>query len=82
MKEDTLYKYNRDDMIEKVSKIIHQHIMFAEQNIKHPSQGAMLFDEKIYKQQKWMVHTTHGFSGTLPIFLYSLEKKTDNELKK
>jgi hypothetical protein len=68
-------------MIEKVSKIIHQHIMFAEQNIKHPSQGAMLFNEKIYKQKKWMVHTTHGFSGTLPIFLYSLEKKNDNEFK-
>jgi hypothetical protein len=61
-------------MIEKVSKIIHQHIVFAERNIKRPSQGALLFDEKIYKRERWMVHTTHGFSGTLPIFLYSLEK--------
>lgn len=74
VKEDTLYKYNRDDMIEKVSKIIHKHIVFAEQNIRRPSQGAMLFDEKNYKRERWMVHTTHGFSGTLPIFLYSLEK--------
>lgn len=69
-----MYKYNRDEMIAKVSKIIHKHIIFAENNIVHPSQGAMLFDEKIYKQERWMVHTTHGFSGTLPVFLYSLEK--------
>lgn len=74
VKEDTLYKYNLDDMIAKVSKIIHKHVMFAEQHMKFPSQGAMLFDEKIYKRERWMVHTTHGFSGTLPVFLYSLEK--------
>jgi hypothetical protein len=74
MKEDTLYKYNREDMIEKVSRIIHQHVVFAESKIRHPSEGAMLFDEKIYKPEKWKVHTTHGFSMTLPTFLYSLEK--------
>lgn len=74
IKEDTLYKYNRDDMIAKVSKIIHKHIMYAEENIRRPSQGAMLFDEKIYKRERWMVHTTHGFSSTMPIFLYSLQK--------
>jgi hypothetical protein len=74
VKEDTLYKYNRDEMIEKVSKIIHQHIIFAETKIKFPSQGAMLFDEKIYKRERWMAHTAHGFSATLPVFLYSLER--------
>jgi len=73
-KEDNLYKYNRDDMIEKVSKIIHKHILFAEENIKHPSQGAMLFDEKNYKRERWKIFTTHGFSSIQPIFLYSLEK--------
>ena len=73
-KEDTLYKYNRDDMIEKVSKIIHSHITFSEENIIHPSQGALLFDERIYKRERWKVHTTNGFSGIQPIFLYCLEK--------
>ena len=73
-KEDTLYKYSRDDMIEKVSKIILEHIIYSEENIKHQSQGAMLFDERIYKRDRWKVHTTHGFSGIQPIFLYCLEK--------
>jgi len=61
VKEDTLYKYNRDDMINKVGKIIHQHITFAETKIPYPSQGSMLFDEKIYKREQWLIHTTHGF---------------------
>lgn len=74
IKEDTLYKYSREDMIEKVSKIIHQHMVFAESKIRYPSEGAMFFDEKIYKPEKWKVHTTHGFSVTMPVFLYCLEK--------
>ena len=74
IQEDTLYKYNRDDMIEKVSKIIHTHIEFAETKISYPSQGAMLFDEKIYKRERWKIHTTHGYSMIMPIFLYGLEK--------
>ena len=73
-KEDTLYKYNRDDMIEKVSKILHSHIMFSEENIHEPSQGATLFDERIYKQQRWVVNSTKGFSSTLPLFMYSVTK--------
>ena len=61
-------------MINKVSQIIQDHISFSEQNIKYPSQGALLFDEKIYKRERWKVHTTHGFSGIQPVFLYCLEK--------
>ena len=72
-KEDTLYKYKRDNMVEKVSKIIHKHILFSEENIYVPSQGATLFDERIYKQERWVVHTTRGFSSTLPIFMYNLQ---------
>ncbi|CAI2362010.1 unnamed protein product [Moneuplotes crassus] len=74
IQEDTLYRYNRNDMIQKVSKILHQHIVFAETKIPYPSQGAMLFDEKIYLRERWKVHTTHGFSVTLPVFLYGLER--------
>ena len=73
-KEDTLYKYNRDDMIEKVGKILHSHLTFSEENLFHPSQGAMLFDERIFKRERWKVHTTNGFSGIQPVFLYCLEK--------
>jgi len=74
IKEDTLYKYNRDDMIEKVSKILYNHITFSEDCIPNPSQGASLFDEKIYKRKRWYVHNSQGFCSTLPIFVYSLEK--------
>lgn len=34
----------------------------------------MLFDEKIYKREKWLIHQHSGFAVTFPVFLYSLEK--------
>lgn len=72
--EDTLYKYNRDEMIEKVSRIIYEHILHSEENMPISSAGAELFNERIYKRQRWMINTTHGFCSTLPNFIYSLEK--------
>ena len=34
MQQDTLYKYNRDDMIARVSRIIHRHVLYHESRIK------------------------------------------------
>lgn len=72
--ENTVYKYNRDDMIEKVSKIIFSHIEFAEENIKPASHGAMLFDANTYDREQFEAHMPYGFCSVQPIFIYTLEK--------
>ena len=69
MEQDTLYKYNRDEMINRVSKIMLQHILYHESKIKQPSEGAMLFHENNFRPERWRILTPHGFSATLPFFL-------------
>mmetsp|Transcript_45174 Transcript_45174/g.32990 ORF Transcript_45174/g.32990 Transcript_45174/m.32990 type:complete len:425 (-) Transcript_45174:221-1495(-) len=74
IKKDETLKTNRDQMIGNVCSIIIKHIEAAEKFIKKPTDAALIFEEKNFLRQEWYITTTSGYSSTMPLFLYVLEK--------
>ena len=61
-------------MIKTVSRVILSHILSSENNIKVASPGALMFEEVNFLRKRWKIHTSSGFSSTMPVFNYVLEE--------
>jgi hypothetical protein len=61
-------------MLANVCGIIFKHIEAAETYIEVPTQAALLFHETNFMRREWVVETTDGYSSTMPLFVYVLEK--------
>jgi hypothetical protein len=57
-----------------VSQILLGHIYDAQDQIKRPSQGAMLFHEHNFQAHEWSIYSMRGYSSTMPIFYFNFTK--------
>ena len=70
LKTDKHFNLERNDVRKGVSKLIHQHILAAEELIPEPTEAANLFLESSLKK-KWIDFSNSHFSSLIPSFFHS-----------
>ena len=67
-------QYQRKQLIKLISRLLLGHIISG-QNIRPPTESALIFREHYYAKRRWAIYRNSGFSSTIPCMSYTLQEK-------